>query len=356
MRTRLALTLATAVASLATVVPAHATTPAPDGRFADPATYDVAIAHITDTQYLARCANGSGILPTIRNRCQAINDGISQWIVNQATARKIAYTVHTGDLIDSYWGAMPNLARGEMTHASQALDVLDRAGMPYGVVPGNHDTRYGKEPSIFNATFGPQRFARQTGYQGPWRTGDNSNHVDTFSAGGADFAVVSLGYGVDEADIAWANAEIAKRPRHNVIIATHAYLTPSMAPDGRGGGASADYQAVRRVVDAHRNVFLVLSGHEHGVATNVRTDAGTPGHRVVELMADYQSYSAGWDGPGHAGFLRLLQLDVKHGRLTVDTYSPSLDSHRSRDYDTMPGRRYDGREDEFTIEVSLLHS
>lgn len=334
---------------------------APDGAFRDPATYDLALAHITDTQYLARCANGSGILPSIRERCQDIYEGMSQWIVDNAATRKIAYTAHTGDLIDSYILNTPLFGRGEFARASEAQSILDDAGMPNGVLPGNHDNVSGTKSGLFNEFFGLDRYRRasakaaQPYYQGPWRPGDNSNHVDEFHAGGVDFAVIHLGYGVDDNELAWADEQIASRPRHNVIIATHAYLKPGPGPSGEGAALSHDGERVRtRLVDPHRNVFLVLSGHEHGVGRNIRQDAGTPGHQVIELMADYQDYNAGSDGRGHAGFIRMLQMDVQRGELTVDTYSPSLDSFRSRDYDTKPGRAYDGTEDEFTVPVTFI--
>lgn len=351
------LVLATVVTAGA-LVPAHASdAPGPDGRFADPASYDLAIAHTTDTQYLSYCANGGGILPSVRQRCQDIYDGTSRWIVDNAAHRKIAYAAHTGDLIDSYWARTPNMARGEFGRASQAQKILDDAGIPNGVLPGNHDNNKGADPSIYNDFFGPQRYAGQPWYQGPWKAGDNSHHVDTFEAAGARFAVVHLGYKPSDAALEWANREIAARPDHNVIVATHAYLKPGAEPDGNGAALSDDGARVRsRVVDPNRNVFLVLSGHEHGVGRNVRSDAGSPGHQVIELMADYQDYTAGRDGRGHAGFIRMLQIDVDGGRLTVDTWSPSLGSHRSRDFDTMIGRDYDGSEDEFTVPVDLIRT
>ncbi|WP_420176425.1 metallophosphoesterase [Luteococcus sp. OSA5] len=355
----LAAILATTTIGTAQAQDAHA----PDGRFADPADYDLAIAHTTDTQYLSYCANGGGVVASVRQRCQDIYDGTSRWIVENAQHRKIAYAAHTGDLIDSYWAKTPNLARGEFARASQAQQILDDAGIPNGVLPGNHDNHKGADPSVYNEFFGPQRYQQASErsatpwYQGPWQPGDNSHHVDEFTAGGTRFAVVHLGYKPSDAALAWANEEIAKRPEHNVVVATHAYLQPGAEPDGDGAALSDDGARVRsRVVDPNRNVFLVLSGHEHGVGRNVRDDAGSPGHRVVELMADYQAYRAGRDGQGHAGFIRMLQLDVDGGRLTVDTYSPSLDSHRSRDYDTKLGRDYDGSEDEFSVDVNLIRA
>ncbi|GAB78767.1 Calcineurin-like phosphoesterase [Austwickia chelonae] len=341
----------------------HTGSTAPDGAFRDPGTYDLAIAHITDTQYLTRCANGSGILPTVRERCQDIYEGMNRWIVDNAAHRKIAYTAHTGDLIDSYILRTKGFARGEFARASEAQSILDEAGMPNGVLPGNHDNVKGKDSSVYNEFFGPDRYAKasaaapQPYYQGPWKPGDNSNHVDEFHAGGADFAVVHLGYQVTDEEAAWARAQIAARPGHNVIVATHAYLKPGPGPDGEGAELSTDGERVRtQVVDPNPNVFLVISGHEHGVGRNIRQGVGPTGRQVIELMADYQAYDAGADGNGHAGFIRMLQLDVRHGELTVDTYSPSLNSFRSRDFDTKAGRHYDGSEDEFTVPVKLLQS
>lgn len=351
---------AAALALTALAVPvAHAETgvvgpTSPDGRFRDPSTYDVAIAHVTDTQYLSMCANGAGILPSMMARCQAIFDGMNQWIVDNAATRKIAYTVHTGDVIDGYNLRTPNIAKGEFQHASQAMSVLEAGGMPYGVLPGNHDSNAGKDSSIYNTFFGPQRFAGSSVYAGSMTPGDNTNHVDELTVGDVKLAIVYLGYEVSDAEIAWADAQIKARPDTNVIVATHAYLKPGTEPDSEPAALSHDGAKVRALVAQNPNTFLVLSGHEHGVGRNVLTDLGTPGHTVVELMADYQAYSAGWDGLGHAGFVRLLQLDTRHGELTVDTYSPSLHSFRSRDYDTKIGRHYDGTEDEFTVKVNLI--
>lgn len=83
----LALAIVRAAGSLPT---AHASDAnAPDGRFADPTSYDLAIAHTTDTQYLSSCANGAGVLRSVRQRCQAIYDGTSQRIVDNAQTRRL---------------------------------------------------------------------------------------------------------------------------------------------------------------------------------------------------------------------------------------------------------------------------
>jgi hypothetical protein len=120
------------------------------------------------------------------------------------------------------------------------------------------------------------------------------------------------------------------------------------------------------IVADNPNVFLVLAGHEHGVATNVRPDAGVVGNGVVELLADYQSYEVTAERLGltdiggyppnqglrfGASFFRMLQFDVARSELSVDTYSPFLDEFGTTEYDT--NQRYDGREDTMVLPVDL---
>jgi len=137
-----------------------------------------------------------------------------------------------------------------------------------------------------------------------------------------------------------------------------------------------------RVVSQNSNVFLVLSGHVHGVGTNVDGNAGVKidrNHGVVEILADYQEYrvpaSQVWsekvlpgggidlngDGVAEyqnndgiilgASFLRLLQIDVENATMSVDTYSPFLNNFGATEYDG--SGRYNGAEDNFVVPIDL---
>lgn len=97
-------------------------------------------------------------------------------------------------------------------------------------------------------------------------------------------------------------------------------------------------------------MFLVLAGHHHGVALNVKRDVdGIEGRIVVEMMANYQNFQDGQQAD--TGFMRLLQIDVDAGLMAVNTYSPSLDEHNAWEYD--PEQRYGDADDEFTVEIDL---
>ncbi|MGP4103115.1 metallophosphoesterase [Nonomuraea sp. KM90] len=352
----------------------------PNG-FADPATYDFSIVHFTDTQYLSE---GAVEQETAEERAvwESAYAGVVNWISANKDQRKISYVAHTGDIIENNIRkpadeAMQRQVTGEFEVSSKQQRVLDDAGIPNGVIAGNHDNQSGTEngpEAIYNKYYGPTRYQdvsqgwQHAKYGGPWKEGDNQNHYDLFSAGGLDFVVVGLSYGVTREEAEWADSVFKKFPNRNGILLSHDYLVPSTNPDGRGAGFSAPDGSMlyKTVVEKNPNVFLILAGHEHGVGTNVKPKVGQVGNGVVELLADYQFYTVSADRLGlteiggyrpedqlqfGASFFRLLQFDVKRAELSVDTYSPLLDDFGANEYD--PARRYNGLEDNMVLPVDL---
>ena len=359
--------------------------PVADG-FEHPDDYDFTIAHLTDTQYLSEGAVEQET-PEERAKWKEAYTSITQWIADNASDRKIAFAAHTGDIIENlhsstnFSQAYIDNAREEFKVASDAQQILDAAGVVNSVLPGNHDNRYGTETgpeAMYNDYFGPDRYqtlssvpdtdwATYDASYHPWRPGDNSNSFNLFTASGLDFVAVNLGFGVDAEEIAWANSVLEQYQDRNAIVQTHAHTTPSTNPDGRGGALSYDGNAVRNQVAAKNpNVFLVLSGHEHGVNIEVVRNLGQEGNNVVELLADYQFYTVPTDdlgltqiggyNPGTrlqfgSSFFRLLQIDVDRAEMSVDTYSALLDNFGATEYDD--GQRYNGQEDDFKLPVQL---
>lgn len=151
------------------------------------------------------------------------------------------------------------------------------------------------------------------------------------------------------------------------MVMTHAHRKPSTNPDGRGAAFSHDGSRVDQgVLQQHANVFLVLSGHEHGVDIEVRRDVGTPGNNIVELLADYQFYEVSAEELGLTGidnrnpddmlrfgssFFRMLQIDVDSSEMAVDTYSPLLENFGATEYDDR--QRYNGTEDDTRLPIQL---
>ncbi|MET8824450.1 metallophosphoesterase [Streptomyces sp. NPDC004610] len=352
----------------------------PNG-FADPDTYDFSLVHLTDTQYLSE---GAVEQESAEERAvweKAYGD-ITRWVADHQDERKISYVAHTGDIIENNIRKPADEATqrqivAEMEVSSEQQRILDDAGVPNGVIAGNHDNQSGTETgpdALYNRYYGPDRYEalsegwEQAEYGGPWREGDNQNHYELFSAGGLDFVVVGLSYGVTREEAAWADSVFQRFPDRNGIVLSHDYLAPSTSPDGRGAGFSAPDGSMlfKTVVQDNPNVFLILAGHEHGVGTNVKPKVGEITHGVVELLADYQFYTVFADRLGlteiggyrpedqlrfGSSFFRLLQFDVDRSELTVDTYSPLLDEFGATEYDA--DHRYDGTEDNMVLPVDL---
>ena len=299
----------------------------PDSAFADPADYDLAISHLTDTQYLTEA------YPEVY--AEAVG-----WVLANRDVRKIAFATHTGDLVQNWVDPDQTepRARREFEIASDIQGMLDDAGMPNSVLPGNHDNKRGITNELFNAYFGPSRYSNATWYGGSIAPGDNSANFSTFERAGARFLMLSLPYAFGESELAWAEDVVARHPDHNVIVSTHEHVTPAApdAPVGRSVGSrwiSRGGELWERVVAPNRNVVAVLSGHFHGLGRIVTEDAGgIEGHTVIEMVADYQEFRT-HSGERSTGFQRLLQLDLAGGRIAVDTFSSNLGAHASFPYD-----------------------
>ncbi len=126
----------------------------------DPADYDFAVSHLTDTQYLTEAY-------------PEVYADIVGWVVGSAEQRKIAFATHTGDLVQNWVDPdqPEERARHEFEIASRMQSVLDDAGVPNSVLPGNHDTKRGITSDLFNEYFGPERYAGRPGTAGRSRRG-----------------------------------------------------------------------------------------------------------------------------------------------------------------------------------------
>nr|WP_239536892.1 metallophosphoesterase [Arthrobacter roseus] len=290
---------------------------------------------------------------------------MTSWIVDNAEKRKIAYSAHTGDIAENWNNGdgtneeQQAQATREFEFASTQMKKLDDAGIPNGVLPGNHDNLRGANADLYNTYFGASRYealSRTTDapfYGDNQGAGDdNTNHYDLFTEGGQDFIALYLGYNVNQTEMDWANRILKANKGRNAILLTHDYLKPSQKPDGSDAPHTDEGERLfKNVVAPNENVFLVLAGHTHGNGLNIKKDVGVKNRNVVEMLADRQFFQI--DGERRAGFLRLLQFDTDRAELSVNTYSPYLDNHNAIEFDTQAGRDYTESVDEFTVPIDL---
>ncbi|MED4560490.1 metallophosphoesterase [Bacillus altitudinis] len=274
---------------------------------------------MSDTQYYARS------YPHIFKK-------MVEWIRDQRDPLNIQYVFHTGDIVDDSKDKQWN-------RADTFMRVLDQHQIPYGVLAGNHDVRH-KDGHYreYGRYFGAKRFEDKPYYGESYQ--NNRGHYDLISAGGNDYMMVYMGWGIKQNEIDWLNRVISEYPDRIVILNFHEYLLVS------GNRSPIGDLIFHQVVKRHPNIVAVFSGHYHGASRKVDEidddHDGKVDRKVYQILADYQS------GPeGGQGFMRLITADQEKNKLHFTTYSPYLNQEHFYDPKTY------GDQDEFSIDVDL---
>ncbi|PAE15913.1 hypothetical protein CHH91_12005 [Virgibacillus sp. 7505] len=282
--------------------------------------YDYSFVWMSDTQYYSES------YPHIYN--EQVN-----WIAENKDKLNIDYVMHTGDLV--------NFSDQEYQWevADKAMQVLDDAGVPYGVLAGNHDVEQkSNDYTDYYRYFGEDRFKDKPWYGGSYK--NNRGHYDLISSNGNDYIMVYLGWGIDDEGIAWADEVLKAHPDRKAILNFHEYLLSS------GNRHPVGEKLYQELVLDNENVFAVLCGHYHAadmLVDEIDDDGdGVTDRKVYQMLADYQA------GPeGGQGYMRILLFDAETDQIKVKTYSPYMDDYNYYDEDEFPGT------DEFSIGLEL---
>ena len=162
---------------------------------------DFSIVAIPDPQYYA------STYPSIYNAQM-------QWVADNQATNNIVYVASLGDNVD----VASNLTQWD--NADAAYDILDAAGVPYGLTLGNHDGAPSGTGN-YNTYFGEARFTGRPYYGGHYGT-DNDNHFALFSASGLNFIVIFIEYDDGMTSIQpsgipvgqWLAPNLQRPPRH----------------------------------------------------------------------------------------------------------------------------------------------
>ena len=284
--------------------------------------YDFTLAWESDTQYYNKNEGqlaGTGGADNWYQHQLKIHD----FVLNERENLNIQYMLHTGDIVDNFDQDY------QWQNADAAYDKLDAAGLPYGVLAGNHDVgHFDGDYTNYGTYFGESRFSGNPWYGGSYK--NNRGHFDLVSANGVDLLMLYMGWpdpnneASNSADIAWMNEVIKQYPERKVMINLHEYMLTT------GGLGPFPQRIYDEVVGPNSNVIAVGSGHYHDAYT--RQDAfdddgdGAPDRTVYSMLFDYQGLPEGGQG-----FLRLLHFDNENGKILVRTYSPSREVFNSEE-------------------------
>jgi hypothetical protein len=314
--------------------------PAPDGASDQipPLPDDYSVVVLPDTQYYA-------------SSWPDIFMSQARWIVENHADQRIAFVLHTGDLVDEDLPVQWDIA-------SRALHLLDGV-VPYVVAAGNHDYRdLADRVGMVNLYFPPAGFATNPWFGGTFEVGHIENSFSLINAGGARWLVISLEFGPRDEALTWADSVLKVFSDRPAIIITHAFLyhdntrydqhaLPSQpyAPHtylmmGQGRTTINDGQEMwQKLIVPNPNVKMIFSGHDvsgddtppgtAGRLTSTRPD----GSRVHQILANYQTCTVkpcttslqGTLVHGGNGYLRLLRFSPAAGTISVTTYSPYID-------------------------------
>ena len=255
------------------------------------------------------------VLPDTQMASQSypeVFNAMTQWVVDETENRNIVFATHVGDIVQTANNTT------EWQRADAAMGILDTAGVPYSVGPGNHDLAIYSSPSYYNTYFGPDRFAGYDYYQGPFATGENENNYSFFSASGIDFIVINLQYNSEAAHWAWADGLLKANPDRLGIVAQHNILNVD-----NSWQSTASENMYNELAD-NPNLFLMVCGHMHSASDGsaYRLETRTGMQPVHILLTDYQDYTSGGNG-----WLRILTFKPAVDQIYAQIYSPYIDDY-----------------------------
>ena len=241
----------------------------------------------------------------------------ADWIVANRARLNIVYVAHLGDITDRGDGSAKQWAnaRAALYRLENPATTRLPEGIPYGVVPGNHDHLVGTR--LFNASFGVEHFIGRSSYGGHFGR-DNNNHFDLFTAGDLRFVVLYIDFNYNWLHYApidaWSDSVLKSNARRRAIIVSHDLIDVNGSFDPRG-------LAIYNKLKGNPNLFLMLCGHHHGEAHRFDTHDG---RTVVTCLSDYQSAPK-----GGGGYLRLYRFSPAENMVRVQTYSPWFKAYKT---------------------------
>lgn len=266
------------------------------------------LAMVPDTQFYSRYS-ATQFMPKYGTDPFEVQ---TKWLVENRDELNIAFASHMGDIVDQE--SEPD----QWTAADNAISVLEDAGMPISLAPGNHDTaNWNSRSSESNAanylkTFPASRHAETPGWVASYQGGLSNAY--TFEGEGQEFLVIAIAWNAASSTWAWAQSVLDAHPTLPTIVTSHSIVNVDPAtsnPVDDGFGQELWNELVRK----NDQIFMTLNGHFHG-QTN-RTVKNDAGHDVQQILLDSQM-----DADGGNGVMGMIEFDLSGNRIDFATISP----------------------------------
>jgi len=284
------------------------------------------------------------VLPDTQNMADlypAEFDRQTEWIVAHRKTHNIIFVAHEGDVVDN------NTVRRQWENARKSMHILTDAGIPYALLPGNHDLGEGGPTSQnrntqLNDYFSAEDYRHSEAF-GLFEAGKMENSWHHFTAPTGKYLLLALEFGPRNAVVDWADGILAKNQDRKVIVVTHSHTycdstiydwrkygnTQNWSPKsygvGKDGGANDGSELWDKLLKKHPHIFLVLSGHVLKNGTGYTVGVGDHGQKIHQILANYQAMVEPRRPYAGGGFLRLMQFYPDGVTVQVKSYSPWLD-------------------------------
>ncbi len=248
-------------------------------------------------------------------------DKISEWFAANKEKENIKLAINVGDTTDT------NIVR-EWEDGKKMMDDIYASGVPYVIVPGNHDYAFGngnfspdsyRDSTLFNTYFPTSDATVTETVAGYYEEGKMDNTYHLFEAEGHKYLVVALEFGPRNGVLDWANEVISQYSDRETIVVTHGYSTCNGTSTSTKGylfsgeaenqphGTPSGYTFVNlygdcndgddmwnKLISRHGNISMVLCGHDIGAYVLRNFDETVYGNTVVQLKIDGQGIDYGY--------------------------------------------------------------
>lgn len=319
-----AATAAVAMPAVAEAAPTEAT--ASDWR-PDSDSRRFTLAVMPDTQYLF---DGPSI-------DKAPVEASLRYLLEHARKENIVFLSHLGDLTQ-------NGTRSEVAAISEAFRLLDRRGVGYSVLAGNHDVKSSTDDqrgtTPYLDAFGPKRFQGKRTFGGASPDGYNTFHL--FKAAGREWMVLALDWRLSAKGYAWAKDVLARHPRTPVVLTTHELVVEDDTLSSYG------QQLWDQLIEDHDQIFLTLNGHYWPAGRATRRNAA--GNDVHLHLTNYQNRYF-----GGAAMIRLYRFDLDRNVIDVETVSPWILGRAAKGLNELERQEIElsGDTDRFSVDIDF---
>ena len=260
-----------------------------------------------------------------------------RYLLEHGKDENVVFLSHLGDLTQ-------NGAAAEFAAIGDAFRLLDRRGVGYSVLAGNHDVKSSttdqRGASPYLDVFGPDRFKGHKTFGGASPDGYNSYHL--FRAAGREWMVLALDWRLSDQGYAWAKSVLAAHPKTPVILTTHELVVED--------DTLSDYgqQLWDRLVKDHDQIFLTLNGHYWPAGRATRENSA--GNDVHLHLTNYQNRYF-----GGAAMIRLYRFDLDRGVIDVETVSPWILGRARKGLNELERQEIElsGDADRFSVDIDF---